>query len=168
MPSANAGENLGDPKLHPRRDWDLWLRFQKRSDCYAAAEEPSGHAAARRRQIVLVVEDEILVRLAVSDHLRDAGYVVLEAANAAEALDVLAAGEPVAVVFTDVQMPGPMDGLMLVGWVREHHPGVAVLVASGKDDTAVSSGLIAAETFFSKPYNLEEIASRIRSLLEDC
>ncbi|MBO0734769.1 MAG: response regulator [Methylocapsa sp.] len=131
-----------------------------------AAEEPSGHPAPRRRRVVLVVEDEILVRFTVADHLREAGHAVLEAANTAEALDILTAGEPVAVIFTDVQMPGPMDGLMLVRWVREHHPSVAVLVTSGKDDTAVTSGLVPAEAFFPKPYLLEVIASRIRSLLE--
>jgi CheY-like chemotaxis protein len=124
--------------------------------------------AATRRSAVLVVEDEIMVRLTIADYLRAAGYVVVEAANAAEALAVFASGEPVDVIFTDVEMPGTMDGLMLVRWVYEHHPGIQVLVTSGKGDAAVSSGLIPDEAFFPKPYALEDVAGRIRSLLEDC
>jgi DNA-binding NarL/FixJ family response regulator len=70
------------------------------------------------------------------------------------------------VVFTDVQMPGAMDGLMLARWVQEHYPGTPVLVTSGKGGAAISSGVIADGAFFSKPYPLEAVANRIRSLLE--
>jgi CheY-like chemotaxis protein len=112
----------------------------------------------------LVVEDEILVRLTIADCLRAAGYVVVEAANATEALAVLTSGEPVDVIFTDVRMPGAMDGLMLARWVHEHHSRIQVLVTSGNGDAAVSSGLIPDDTFFSKPYAVEEVAGRIRSL----
>jgi DNA-binding NtrC family response regulator len=121
-----------------------------------------------RQPVVLVVEDDVLVRLTIADYLRDAHYAVIEAANAAEALEVFASGEPVDFVFTDVQMPGAMDGLMLVSWVHERHPDIQVLVASGKGDAAVSSELIANGAFFSKPYRLEAVAARIRSLVEHC
>jgi CheY-like chemotaxis protein len=134
----------------------------------ASSEYLSQESAATRRPAILVVEDEVLVRLTVADYLRGAGYGVVEAANATEALEVFASGEPVDVVFTDVQMPGDMDGLMLVRWVHEHHPGIQVLVTSGKGEAAVSSGLIPDGAFFSKPYPLEEVASRIHSFLEDC
>jgi two-component system, response regulator PdtaR len=70
------------------------------------------------------------------------------------------------VVFTDVQMPGVMDGLMLARWVQEHHPSVQVLVTSGKGDADISSGLMPDDAFYSKPYSLEAVADRIRSLLE--
>jgi Response regulator receiver domain len=69
--------------------------------------------AATRRQAVLIVEDEIPVWSTIAGYLRDAGYVVVEAANAAEALKVFASGEPVDVIFTDGQMPGARDRLML-------------------------------------------------------
>ena len=118
--------------------------------------------------MILVVEDDVLVRLEIADYLRDACYAVIEAENAAEALDVFASGVPVDVVFTDVQMPGELDALMLVRWVHEHHPHIQVLVTSGKGDAAVSSGLIADDGFFSKPYVPEAVAARIHSLLEDC
>jgi DNA-binding response OmpR family regulator len=111
---------------------------------------------------VLVVEDEILVRVTVAGYLREAGYKVFEAVDAAEARDVFTS-EAVDVVFTDVQMPGAMDGLRLARWVREHHPETEVLVTSGKGDDAISSGLIARDAFFSKPYLLEAVAARIRA-----
>jgi DNA-binding NtrC family response regulator len=121
-----------------------------------------------RQPVVLVVEDDVLVRFTIADYLRDARYAVIEAANANEALEVFKCGEPVDVVFTDVQMPGAMDGLVLTLWVYEHHPDVQVLVTSGQGDTALSSGLIADDAFFAKPYRLEAVAARIRSLVEHC
>jgi CheY-like chemotaxis protein len=121
-----------------------------------------------RQPVVLVVEDEVLVRSTIADYLRDARYTVIEAANADEALEVFASWERVDVVFTDVQMPGAMDGLMFVLWVHEHYPHVQVLVTSGKGDAALSSGFVADDAFFPKPYRLEAVAARIRSLVEDC
>jgi CheY-like chemotaxis protein len=122
--------------------------------------------SASAKWTVLVVEDDILVRLTIADYLRGAGYAVFEAANAAEAAAVFASGERVDIVFTDVQMPGAMDGLMLARWVQENYPGTPVLITSGKGDAAFSSGVIADGAFFSKPYRLEAVANRIRSLLE--
>jgi two-component system, response regulator PdtaR len=126
----------------------------------------SQECVATHRRVVLIVEDAILVRLTIADYLRGAGYAVFEAANAAEAVAVFASGERVAVVFTDVQMPGVMDGLMLARWIQEHHPSVQVLVTSGKGDADTSSGLMPDDAFYSKPYSLEAVADRIRSLLE--
>lgn len=121
-----------------------------------------------RQRVVLVVEDDDLIRFTIADYLRDVCYAVIEVANAAEALEIFASGAPVDVVFTDVQMPGEMDGLMLVRWVHEYRPHVQVLVTSGKGDGALSCGLIADDAFFAKPYVLEAVAARIRSLVEDC
>jgi CheY-like chemotaxis protein len=70
------------------------------------SEHLSRECELPRQRVILVVEDDILVRLTAADYLRDAGNTVIEAANAAEALDVFMSGEPVDVVFTDVQMPG--------------------------------------------------------------
>lgn len=117
-----------------------------------------------RQRVILIVEDDILVRVTVADYLRDAGYKVIEAANAAEALQIFASGEPVDVVFTDIQMPGTMDGLMLTRWVRKHHPDIEVLVTSGKGHDEASSGLIAHDAFFPKPYRLDAVAAHIRAL----
>ena len=120
-----------------------------------------------RQAVVLVVEDEIPVRETVADYLRDAGYTVIEAAIMNEALEVFASGERVDVVFIDVHLRGTVDGLMLALWVYQHHPHVRVLVTSGKGDVPVSSGYVAEDLFFSKPYRLEALAARIRSLVEN-
>jgi CheY-like chemotaxis protein len=116
-----------------------------------------------RAVVVLLVEDDVLIRFTAAEYLRAGGHSVVEAANAAEAIEVLASGEAVDVVFTDVQMPGATDGLMLARWVRKHHQDIEVLVTSGKGHDAVSSGLIAHDAFFPKPYRLEAVAARIRS-----
>ena len=106
--------------------------------------------------------------MTAADYLRDAGYSVIEAANAAEALEIFASGEAVDVVFTDVQMPGAMDGSMLARWVHEYHPDTEVLVTSGQGDDAVSSGLIAPDAFFPKPYLLQTVAAHILSSAQSC
>jgi CheY-like chemotaxis protein len=129
-------------------------------------EHLSPNCVAARPRSILVVEDEIIVRLAIASYLRDAGYRVVESSNAAEAIARFKSLEPVDVVFTDVQMPGTMDGLMLALWIHDHHPCVPVLATSGKGDAAVSSGLIARDAFFAKPYRPEAVAARIQSLLE--
>src|SRR5580692_10441147 len=79
---------------------------------------------------VLVVEDEGLVRQMSADELADAGYQVLEAANSREAIAILETGAGVAVLFTDVNMPGDLDGLDLARLVHERWPNVRLLVTS--------------------------------------
>jgi DNA-binding response OmpR family regulator len=119
-----------------------------------------------RQPVVLVLEDDISVRMTAAIYLREAGFAVIEAANATEALDVFKAGVAVDVVFADVRLPGVMDELMLTLWLYQNHPYVQVLVTSGRDDVAVSSGQVALDAFFPKPYRLEAIAARIRALVE--
>ena len=118
-----------------------------------------------RQPLVLVVEDEVLIRSAVAEYLRLAGNLVVEAANAAEAIAVFAAGVPIDVVFSDIQMPGTMDGIGLARWVYHHHPGIHVVLTSGNADAARATE--AAELFFPKPYRTAEVAIRIRLLLAE-
>jgi CheY-like chemotaxis protein len=115
--------------------------------------------------VVLVVEDEVLIRSAVAEYLRISGNLVVEAANAAEAISVFAAGVAIDVVFSDIQMPGTMDGLSLARWVYHHHPGIRVVLTSGNADAARATE--EAELFFPKPYRTAEVAIRIRLLLEE-
>jgi CheY-like chemotaxis protein len=82
-------------------------------------------------QTILVVEDEVLIRLEIADSLRDGGFHVLEAAGASEAVEILSTSVRVDLVFTDIQMPGGMDGLGLARWVRRHRPDARVLLTSG-------------------------------------
>jgi CheY-like chemotaxis protein len=120
---------------------------------------------ATRQRAVLVVEDEILIRAAVAEFLRGAGYKVMEAANAAEAVAVFASRTQVDLVFSDINMPGPMDGVDLGRWIADHHPGIHVILTS-----AISHARRAGQSgagFLMKPYRLAEAARRIASLLNN-
>ncbi|HEX2224313.1 MAG TPA: response regulator, partial [Thermoanaerobaculia bacterium] len=93
---------------------------------------PQPMPSAEPPPTVLVVEDEVLIRLAVAQYLRDCGWVVLEAGDAEEALTILQAADVrVDLVFTDVQMPRALDGFGLARWIRAHRPEVRVLLTSG-------------------------------------
>jgi CheY-like chemotaxis protein len=119
-----------------------------------------------RPPVVLVVEDEALVRMVAAEFLRDAGYSVLEAEDAREALAVFESGAPVDAVFSDVQMPGPMDGLMLAAWVREHHRTPVLLTSGGRDLARIASQF-GTGAFLPKPYALQEILRRLETLMDE-
>lgn len=115
-------------------------------------------------RVVLVVEDEVLIRLAAADHLRSCGFKVAEAGNAVEAQELILAGLNVDLVFSDITMPGKMDGIGLCQWLHEHAPGVPVILTSG-----VTSSLEAAKQACAnvrwmapKPYDYDGIVSQIR------
>ena len=116
---------------------------------------------------ILVVEDEVLIRLVIAEYLRDCGYRVFEAAHADEALLVLRQAErPVDVVFTDIEMPGSMDGFALAQWVRANRPDVDVILA-GSVNRAVqaASDLCDQQDHVPKPYDPQTVHDRIRRLL---
>jgi|SRR5208282_169915 len=121
--------------------------------------------AAARQPMILVVEDEILVRSPVAEFLRTVGYKVVEAANAAAAVAVLNTGTVIDLVFSDIDMPGPMDGVGLACWISVHHPGIHVILTSGIHHAAQGRGT--KDLFLPKPFRLAEVALRIHSLLED-
>jgi len=115
--------------------------------------------------IILIVEDDVLIRAAAAQHLRGCGFVVLEAVDVEQALDLLRAPTSVQIVFADVKLPGPQDGLDLMRIVRRDHPAVKLLLTSGvlKTDEATVDGV----TLMRKPYFLFEVERHIRSLLSD-
>lgn len=116
---------------------------------------------------LLLVEDEILIRMTVADYLRDCGYHVIEASNAHEALSVLRSDVAIDIVFTDVHMPGTMDGFALARWVHEHRPGIRVLLTSGVARTsAAAHDMCADAALVAKPYDHDSLLARIRSLLD--
>jgi CheY-like chemotaxis protein len=92
------------------------------------ADEPAPPGAGRT---ILVAEDEVLVRHDISEYLRSNGFNVVEANGAAEAIQVLKDAIDVALVFTDVRMPGTADGIDLARYVQKHHPQIPVLITSG-------------------------------------
>ena len=124
-------------------------------------QEPSGNA--QRPKTILVVEDEILVRLMVADEFRQEGFVVLEAVNAEEALVVLQGPDPVDLLLTDVRMPGAGDGLTLAATVRSLWPDLKIVVVSGHLPGGPSAGL--ADGFFYKPFNVDALVARVKALL---
>jgi CheY-like chemotaxis protein len=112
---------------------------------------------------VLVVEDEVLVRLAACEELRDLGYVVIEAVSADEALSVLRSPVQVQLVLTDLRMPGAMDGAALVKLVRAEFPFLKVVMVSGQlPDPAVRALL---DGYFPKPIALTQVASFLQQLM---
>jgi DNA-binding NtrC family response regulator len=115
--------------------------------------------------VVIVVEDEIMIRLPVVSALEAADFEVIEAGHAGEALAILEReAVRVHVVFTDVHMPGPMDGLVLAHHVRRHWPSIGLLVASGRgkvDAGAMPEG----SRFIPKPYHLDHVVHHIRELM---
>jgi DNA-binding NtrC family response regulator len=116
---------------------------------------------------ILVVEDEVLIRLVIAQYLRDCGYRVIEAVHADEALLVLRKSElEIDVVFTDVEMPGSMDGFALSQWVRSNRPGVDVILA-GSVGRAVqaASDLCDEGNHVPKPYDAKGVHDHIRRLL---
>ncbi len=116
---------------------------------------------------VLVVEDEVLVRLIIADYLRECGYRVHEAANAAEAVVVLESPTvTIDIVFSDVQMPGEMDGFGLARWVRVHQPDVRVILTSSVERSAdIAATLCEAGPLLEKPYEPTGVVERIRQLI---
>jgi len=93
-----------------------------------------GRAVPDQRPVVLVVEDESLVRLSAIDTVQAAGFEPIAAADADEAIRILESRNDIRAVFTDVQMPGSMDGLRLARLVRDRWPPVALIVTSGQTD----------------------------------
>jgi DNA-binding NtrC family response regulator len=116
---------------------------------------------------VLVVEDDLMVRMPIAEYLRDCGYNVLEASDAAEAIAAIDAEGPVSLVFSDIRMPGKMDGVGLAEWFHSHHPSVPVLLTSGYDGgRTVSPAAMPSNRFIGKPYSQTQVERRIAAMLE--
>jgi CheY-like chemotaxis protein len=114
------------------------------------------------RAAVLVVDDEPLVRMMVADELRDHDYFVMEARSGDEAAQLLNDGAQVDLVFTDVRMPGLIDGIALGRLIASEFPKIRVIVASG-NVSALPRGV--ADFFFSKPYDLASVVQKIETVL---
>ncbi len=119
-----------------------------------------------RSETILIVEDEVLIRLDVADYLRECGYRVIEVGNASEAMAVLQSGCRIDLVFSDVQLPGSSDGFTLSRWVRTHQPEVKVILTSGDARSAQVAGELCEDgPLEKKPYDPQELLKRIRASL---
>ncbi len=124
---------------------------------------PEGKSASLT---ILVAEDEVLLRLMISDHLRECGFNVLEAANGDEARKIMGAIESVDVVVSDVHMSTPAEGLELAGWLGQHHPALPVILTSGSAGIAARAAWKAHANitdFVPKPYNVAHMEHLVRT-----
>jgi CheY-like chemotaxis protein len=113
--------------------------------------------------VVLIVEDEFLLRMDAVDMIAAAGFEAVEAANADEAIKILEARRDITVVFTDIQMPGSMDGLKLARAVRGRWPPIKIVATSGHVGIA-ETDLPEGGKFLPKPYSPMEVAGVLREL----
>jgi CheY-like chemotaxis protein len=113
---------------------------------------------------VLIVEDEFLLRTNAAEFLQDAGFTVYDASNADEAIALLESHADIRAVFTDIHMPGSMDGLKLAHYVRGRWPPVKLILTSGHARPRVED-LPAGSGFFGKPYQLEKIENHLRAVI---
>jgi two-component system, response regulator PdtaR len=118
---------------------------------------------ARLGPVILIVEDEFLLRMDSAETLENAGFEVIQAGNADEAISILKARPNIHVVFTDVQMPGSMDGLKLARFVRDRWPPIKIVATSGR--VRVGEGdLPAGSVFLPKPYRAAQVVATLREL----
>ena len=123
---------------------------------------PSSEAG--RPYAVLVVEDEPILRLHALDIVEEAGFTAIEARNADEAIAILESRSDIALLLTDVNMPGSMDGLKLAHAVRDRWPPIKIVVVSGHvqlDQDALPSD----SRFFGKPFEAQKMIGELRNMI---
>jgi CheY-like chemotaxis protein len=138
-----------------------------------ASDLPAEVAAVRRQMVgggeaILLVEDNPKLRKVAARQLAELGYQVLEAENAEAALRIVSAGDPFDMLFTDVVMPGPVDGVELARLVEQRCPKPGILLTSGfpAGRPAGQPALPRGYRLLGKPYNLDELAHAIRDVLD--
>ena len=119
-----------------------------------------------KRPVVLIVEDEFLLRMEAADMDRAAGFEAVDAANADQAIEILEARRDITVVFTDIQMPGLMDGLKLARAIRGRWPPIKIVATSGRLQLA-ETDLPEGGRFLPKPYSPTQINGVLRELMSD-
>lgn len=114
--------------------------------------------------VILVVEDEMLLRMRAVDMVEDAGYLPVEAVDADEALTILQSRSDIALLFTDIQMPGSMNGLQLALAVHERWPRIKIILASGQLKLS-KLDIPENSRFFAKPLDSGDMVAEIREML---
>jgi len=115
---------------------------------------------------VLVVEDEVLISNLVADVLSASGFLVHEVTTADEALDYIDSGAAIDVLFTDVNLPGGMNGAELAARAREMRPEMPIVYASGRYKLSEIAPLVSRSLFMEKPYNPEDVCALLTRLTE--
>jgi DNA-binding NtrC family response regulator len=117
-----------------------------------------------QRPIVLLVDDEYLVRGVLGEILTEAGFQVVPAENGAEAIHILSGLERVDLVFSDIKM-APLDGFELAKWAHEHKPGLPVILASGYGGKTNMAAELNGAEFFRKPFDFDAVVEKIRDTI---
>jgi CheY-like chemotaxis protein len=120
-------------------------------------------AAERGKGTVLIVEDELLIRLDLAGQLRSAGLIVIEASTGDEALTVLKANDAVDLVVSDIRMPGATDGMELAAWLRRERPKIKIVLVSGYAATQDMTAI--ADVALAKPVDPSLFVREVRRLL---
>jgi two-component system, response regulator PdtaR len=118
----------------------------------------------RSRPAILVVEDDALLRMHAVAIVEDAGFDAIEAANADEAIAVLEQRDDITLLFTDIQMPGSMDGLKLAHAVRNRWPPIKIIVVSGQMQVT-QNDLPENSRFFGKPFHAAKMIRELQDLV---
>jgi CheY-like chemotaxis protein len=129
---------------------------------------PGGGIAVTGTETVLLVDDDEIVRVTVASMMEDLGYTIIEASSGAEALAILERGEKIDLLFTDVVMPGSLNGRQLADRARSRDPNLKVLFTSGYTENAIvhHGRLDAGTELLSKPYNRDQLAAKLRRVLD--
>jgi len=125
-------------------------------------QETAPVGAHKRPRRILIVEDEVLMRTIIAEAAREAGYRVTEAGTAQAALDYLASGKAVDLVFTDVNLPG-MDGVALARRIKADHPRVEIILTSGQPLPAGGRRL---GVFIAKPYSTADVLAKVARAID--
>jgi len=143
------------------------MKVEQTSAAPAPRLAPDDRVDAAR--VVLLVEDDAWLRFTFADYLRETGFTVIEAGTAAEAIDVLLTADiKVDLVFSDVSMPGSMDGFGLLQWAKANRSNLPVMITSGDERRRrTARDVYAHELFVDKPYDYDATVSRIRDLIDE-
>ena len=114
-----------------------------------------------QKPVILLVEDDVLVRFTTAEVLRDGGFDVLEAVDSSEALALLSTGHPLDLVITDIRMPGHMDGMQLANVLKNARPNLPVALLSSHLERPDHS----ADIFISKPYDPDKLVEVVKRLI---
>lgn len=142
--------------------------FSERMGCRRVTHCCAGVEVAesgKPKDLILVVEDETLIRMDSAELIRSLGFEVIEAVDADHAVSLLETTPGITVVFTDIQMPGSMDGLLLAAVVRDRWPPIALLITSGKISPAAEEAMPAGARFISKPYSPWALRDQLHSIV---
>lgn len=122
--------------------------------------------ASRLKTVILLVDDEPIIRMGIADHLEGIGYQVVEAGSGSQAIQILSEPREVHVLVTDIHMPGEINGIDLALWTRDNLPSAKIMVMSGAQSDAPRLRPLGDEGhIYSKPVSNDSLTKRIHELV---